>query len=108
MTGIGAGGGHPQRRNHHGIIAPVRSLENLPGIGKPMLQRKQVATDVRVLLVDTVTYHLPGVLKPLHRHWLIHLQRIYNFLLFHAILSTVLDYIGLYFPLLYYFLGLTN
>ena len=33
----------------------------------------------------------------------IHLQRIYNFWLLHSILSTVLDYIGLYFPLLYYF-----
>ena len=34
---------------------------------------------------------------------LIRLQRIYNFLLLHAILSTVLDIIGLYYPLLYYF-----
>ena len=67
--GIGAGGGHLQRRNHHGIIAPVRSLENLPGIGEPVLQRKQVATDVRVLLTDTVTHHLRGVLEPLDRHW---------------------------------------
>ena len=33
----------------------------------------------------------------------IRLQRIYNFLLLHATLSTVLDYIGLYFPLIYYF-----
>src|SRR3990170_3778694 len=67
--GIGAGGGHPKRRNHHRIIAPMRSLENLPGIGEHVLQRKQVATDVRVLLADTVTYHLRGVLKPLHHHW---------------------------------------
>ena len=37
------------------------------------------------------------------RRALIRLQRIYNFLLLHAILSTVLDYIGLYFTLLYYF-----
>ena len=34
---------------------------------------------------------------------MIRLQRIYNFLLLHAILSTVLDIIGLYYPLLYYF-----
>ena len=34
---------------------------------------------------------------------LIHLQRIYYFWLLHAILSTVLDIIGLYYPLLYYF-----
>src|SRR4051812_22301542 len=34
---------------------------------------------------------------------LIRLQRIYNFLLIHAMLSTVLGNIGLYFPLLYYF-----
>ena len=33
----------------------------------------------------------------------IRLRRIYNFLLLHAILSTVLDYIGLYYPLLFYF-----
>ena len=33
---------------------------------------------------------------------LIRLQRIYNFGLLHAILSTVLDIIGLYYPLLYY------
>ena len=30
---------------------------------------KQVATDVRVLLTDTVTHHLRGVLEPLDRHW---------------------------------------
>ena len=69
MTGISVGGGHPQRRNHHGIIAPVRSLENLPGIGEHVLQRKQVATDVRVLLTNTVTHHHHGVLEPLDRHW---------------------------------------
>ena len=34
---------------------------------------------------------------------LLRLQRIYNFWLLHAILSTVLDIIGLYYPLLYYF-----
>ena len=34
---------------------------------------------------------------------LIRLQRIYNFWLLHAILSTVLDIIGLYYPILYYF-----
>ena len=34
---------------------------------------------------------------------LICLQRIYNFWLLHAILSTVLDIIGLYYSLLYYF-----
>ena len=27
------------------------------------------ATDVLVLLADTVTYHLRGVRKPWHRHW---------------------------------------
>ena len=69
MTGIGAGGGHPQSRNHHGIIALVRSLENLPGIGEPVLQRKQVATNMRVLLTDTVMHHLRGVLEPLDHHW---------------------------------------
>ena len=62
--------GHPQRRNHHGIIAPVRSPKNLPGIGEQhVLQCKQVATDVRVLLTDTVTHHLRGVLEPLDLHW---------------------------------------
>ena len=66
--GIGAGGGHSQRRNYHRIIAPMRSLENLPGIGEPVLQRKQVAMDVRVLLTDMVTHHLRGVLQPLDRH----------------------------------------
>ena len=34
---------------------------------------------------------------------LIRLQRIYNFLLFHAILYLVLNIIGLYYALLYYF-----
>ena len=34
---------------------------------------------------------------------LIRLQRIYNFLLLHAILSTVLDVYGLYYTLLYHF-----
>ena len=67
--GIGAGGGHPKRRNHHRIIAPVRSLKNLPGIVEPALQRNHVATDVLVLLADTVTYHLRGVRKPRYRHW---------------------------------------
>ena len=33
----------------------------------------------------------------------IRLQHIYNFLLLHATLSTVLDIIGFYYPLLYYF-----
>ena len=51
------------------IIAPVRSLKNLPGIVEPALQRNHVATDVLVLLADTVTYHLRGVRKPRHRHW---------------------------------------
>ena len=36
---------------------------------EPVLQRKQVAMDVRVLLTDTVTHHLRGVLEPLDRHW---------------------------------------
>ena len=35
--------------------------------------------------------------------YLIRLQHIYNFWLLHAILSTVLGNIGLYYPLLYYF-----
>ena len=34
---------------------------------------------------------------------LIRLQHIYNFLLLHAILSTVLDVYGLYYTLLYHF-----
>ena len=34
---------------------------------------------------------------------LIRLQRIYNFLLFHAIILPVLDVYGLYFTLLYHF-----
>ena len=34
---------------------------------------------------------------------LIRLQRIYNFLLFHAIILSVLDVNGIYFTLLYYF-----
>ena len=59
--GIVAGGGHAKIRNHHRIIAPVRSLKNLPGILEPALQRHHVATDVLVLLADTVTYHLRGV-----------------------------------------------
>ena len=66
--GIGAGGGHPKRRNHHRIIALVRSLKNLPGIGEPTLQRNHVATDVLVLLADTVMYHLRGGRKPPCRH----------------------------------------
>ena len=33
------------------------------------LQCNHVATDVLVLLADTVTYHLRGVRKPRHRHW---------------------------------------
>src|SRR3954466_11361066 len=56
-------------RNHHRIIAPVRSLKNLLGILEPALQRNHVPTDVLVLLADTVTYHLRGVRKPRHRHW---------------------------------------
>ena len=36
---------------------------------------------------------------------LIRLQRIYNFLLFHAIILSVLDVYGLYYGLLYYFWG---
>ena len=65
---MGAGGGHPKRRNHH-RIAPVRSLKNLPGIGELALQRNHVATNVLLLLADTVTYHIHGVLKPPHSHW---------------------------------------
>ena len=42
----------------------MRSLKNLPGIVEPALQRNHVATDVLVLLADTVTYHLHGVRKP--------------------------------------------
>ena len=68
MTGISAGGGHPKRRNHHRIIALVRSLKNLPGIVEPGLQRNHVATTVLILLADMVTYHLCGVRKPRHRH----------------------------------------
>ena len=45
---------------------------------------------------------LPHLLASLSNR-LIRLQRIYNFWLLHAILSTVLDIIGLYYPLLYYF-----
>ena len=67
--GIVAGGGHLKRRNHHMIIARVRSLKNLPGIVESALQRNHVATDVLVLLADTVTYHLRGVRKPRHHHW---------------------------------------
>src|SRR3954467_2053660 len=66
---IHAGGGHPKGRNHHRIIAPVRSLKNLPGILEPALQHNHVATDVLVLLANTVTYHLRGLRKPRHRHW---------------------------------------
>ena len=62
--GYRRGGGHPKIRNHHRIIAPVRSLKNLLGI----VERNHVATDVLVLLADTVTYHLRGVRKPRHRH----------------------------------------
>ena len=36
---------------------------------EPALQRNHAATDVLVLLADTVTYHLRGVRKPRHRHW---------------------------------------
>src|SRR4051812_15675421 len=59
----------PKGRNHHRIIAPVRSLKNLPGILEPALQRNHVRTDVLVLLANTVTYHLRCVRKPRHRHW---------------------------------------
>ena len=38
---------------------------------------------------------------------LICLRHIYNFLLFHAIILPLLDVYGLYFTLLYHFLGLT-
>ena len=53
--------------------------------------------DLRALDVclATNTYGDNGVL--------IRLQRIYNFLLFHAIILSVLDDNGLYFTLLYYF-----
>ena len=47
-------------------------------------------------------YLLP-IISVLAENTLIRLQRIYNFLLLHAILSSVLDVIGLYYPLLYYF-----
>ena len=40
--------------------------EKLSGIVEPTLQRNHVATDVLVLLADTVTYHLHGGQKPLH------------------------------------------
>ena len=43
--------------------------EEPAGIVEPALQRNHVATDVLVLLADTVTYHLRGVRKPRHRHW---------------------------------------
>ena len=36
----------------------MRSLKNMSGIVEPALQRNHVATDVLVLLADTVTYHL--------------------------------------------------
>ena len=42
----------------------MRSLKNLPGIGEPALKRNHVATDVLVLLADTVTYHLCGARCP--------------------------------------------
>ena len=40
---------------------------------------------------------------PPEEEQVIRLQRIYNFLLFHAIILSVLDVYGLYFTLLYYF-----
>ena len=43
------------------------------------------------------------VLCIVHALYVIRLQRIYNFLLLHATLSTVLGNIGLYYPLLYFF-----
>ena len=43
------------------------------------------------------------LLKVVLEECLIRLQCIYNFLLFHAILYPVLDIIGLYYTLLYYF-----
>ena len=67
--GIGAGGGHPKIRHHHMIIALVRPLKNLPGIVEPALQRNHVVTDMLVLLLDTVTYHLRGGRKPPHCQW---------------------------------------
>ena len=69
LTFHGAGDGHPKRGNHHRIIARVRSLKNLPGIGEPDVQRNHVTTDVLVLLAETATYHLLGGRLPLHRAW---------------------------------------
>ena len=50
-------------------------------------------------------YHLPtrGQARIKLGECLICLQRIYNFLLFHAIILPVLDVYGLYFALLYHF-----
>ena len=67
LTSHGAGGGNPKIRNHHRIIARVMSLENLPGIGEPGIQRSHVAKDMLVLLPDTATYHLRGGQLPRHR-----------------------------------------
>ena len=51
-----AEGGHPKRRNHHELVARVRFLKNLPGHAWPGAQRRQIATDVLVLLPDTLAY----------------------------------------------------
>ena len=49
-------------------------------------------------------YHLPTRGRAeLSLGMLIRLQRIYNFLLFHAIILSVLNVYGLYYTLLYYF-----
>ena len=68
------------------------------GFGAIVTARKEYTEEKRMLKLKEIEERSAA-----KRRRVIRLQRIYNFLLLHAILSTVLDIIGLYYPLLYYF-----
>ena len=67
-----AGADHPKRCNPHGVIAPARirfPLHKRPATPILPLQQIHVASDVLVLLSDTVTHLHLGGRRPLHRGW---------------------------------------
>ena len=71
----------------------------MPQLRRIKLKLCQVA--LRIKNSDFIIYPLDDE-QELSLGMLIRLQRIYNFLLFHAIILSTLDVYGLYYALLYY------
>ena len=99
MGGIECGGrdrwGEVKKEDSLTLTWLINGLWRCPPIGVNMRSRDCHATDALELRMNAQQKKTSG--------WVIRLQRVYNFWLLHATLSTVLDYIGLYFPHLYYF-----